>query len=199
MRINSKGSFVLLEINGERVVVGASAIKPVRIVSTDPDSLPDELMLEDGSKIPLVFLSGAHAVGNVLNANKPPAPASIPAPIQPAAIEKPPVIMKELPDNFKKNIASIAELLSVKPKIADDGLDKALDDVNLTIVNNELKDVIKSVEILNEKVAAMAADFEDRKRKIASGVRNLRKEVSSAAEAQDKAFKELKKIENENA
>lgn len=201
MKINSKGSFVLLEINGQKVVVGAPAIKPVRIVSSDPDALPDELMLEDGSKIPLVFFSGSHAFDNVLKANQPPAsiPVPIPAPIAPAVIEKPPVVIKELPDNFKKNISAITELLSIKHKTADDGLDNILDDVNLTVVNNELKDVLKSVELLNDKVAVMAADLEERKRRIASGVRTLRKEFSSVADAQDKAFKELKKIENENA
>ena len=56
MRDNQARSFVLVHGDNGSVVIGASAISPVRVLTDHPGTFPETLVLEDGSIVPLVML-----------------------------------------------------------------------------------------------------------------------------------------------
>ena len=95
MSDNQARSFVLVHGDNGSVVIGASAISPVRVLTDHPGDFPETLVLEDGSTVPLVMLD-AGALNTLMGETPAPAP-----PAAAMAMPQAPAVDPELLDKVR--------------------------------------------------------------------------------------------------
>ena len=84
MSDNLARSFVLVHGDNGAVILGASSISPVRVLTDNPGEFPDSLVLEGGQKVPLVMLD-ADTMDRL--SGDAPAPVAVAAPADAPAID----------------------------------------------------------------------------------------------------------------